>query len=118
MDSTLAFFIVGLLLVGVAVWRVKTQNATDARRYDFSDALDEFRQVIDLVEKFAPAADRLVRLKELQPTQRRAAVIEMVTGVLPTVDPNLVKWIVENWAEVVQPELKKTLADFKSVSGK
>lgn len=118
MDSTFALVLVGLALVGVAVWRVKSQNALEARQWNFSDALDEFRQVIDLVAKFAPAADRLVKLKELAPEARRAAVIDMVLGVLPNADPTLVKWIIENWAEVEQPELKKTLADFNSALGK
>jgi polyhydroxyalkanoate synthesis regulator phasin len=59
--------------------------------------LVEFRQAISLVEKFAPAVDQLVKIGELQPEQRRAAVIDMVKEILPNADVELIKWVIESW---------------------
>lgn len=97
MDSTLAYFIIGLLAIGVAVWRVKVMNAVDTTHYDFSDAFDDYRRAVELVEKFAPAVDQLVKIKELEPEQRRAEVIEKVTELLPNIDPDTVRFLVEWW---------------------
>jgi polyhydroxyalkanoate synthesis regulator phasin len=96
MDSTLVFLLVGLLAVGAYIWRVKL-IAAENRTWSADDALVEFRQAISLVEKFAPAVDQLVKIGELQPEQRRAAVIDMVKEILPNADVELIKWVIESW---------------------
>jgi hypothetical protein len=111
MDSALAIVLVGFALVGVALWRVRAQNANEAKRWDYSDALDTFRHVSDLVDKLAPAVDQLVHLGELDPAQRRARVIEEVAHILPDVDRKLVGLLVDWWCAVEQPKLKHELTE-------
>jgi hypothetical protein len=96
MDSTLVLLLVGLLAVGAYIWRVKL-IANENKSWTADEALVEFRQAISLVEKFAPAADQLVKIGQLQPEQRKAHVIELVESILPGVDPGLVGTIVEWW---------------------
>ena len=115
MDSTLALFLTGLCILAVIIWRIKSE--TVGRRWSFSSALDEFDNVVELVRKFAPAADQLVKLKELGKADRRAYVVEMVKEVLPNVSPELVILVVEWWIATEQPELKKTLQNLNSATG-
>lgn len=116
MDSTLALFLTGLCILAVIIWRMRSDQVT-GRRWTFSSALNEFDDVVELVRKFAPAADQLVKIKELDKADRRAYVVEMVKEILPNVSPELVILIVEWWIAVEQPELKKTLQNLNSAAG-
>lgn len=107
MDNTIVIAIV--VVVGIVVTAIATYLAAGnkPRPFDFSDALDEFRQAVELVEKFAPAADQLVALQELPKNQRRTHVIEMVKKVLPNIDPKIIGMIVEWWVAIEQPKIKQ-----------
>jgi len=115
MDSTLALFLTGLCILAVIIWRIRAE--TTGRRWTFSSALNEFDDVVELVRKFAPAADQLVKINELSKTDRRAYVVEMVKEILPNVSPELVIMVVEWWVATEQPELKKTLQNLNSATG-
>ncbi len=109
MDSTLALFLTGLCILAVIIWRIRAE--TTGRRWTFSSALNEFDDVVELVRKFAPAADQLVKINELSKTDRRDYVVDMVKEILPNVSPELVILIVEWWVATEQPELKRALQE-------
>lgn len=96
MDNTIALIITCVVIVGIVAWRAIAE-AKQGRRWNFDRTLDEFDNVVELVRKFAPAADQLVKLGELKPDERRAHVVEMVKEVLTDVDPQLVIQVVEWW---------------------
>ena len=96
MDNTIALIITCIVIVGIVAWRAIADNK-QGQRWRFDRTLDEFDNVVELVRKFAPAADQLVKLGELTAAERRAHVVEMVKEILPNVDPQLVIQIVEWW---------------------
>lgn len=121
MDTTIAYFVLGLIVLGITIWRIKVKNEVDrqnAEEWSASDALKEFRDTIALVEKFAPAADQLVKIGELTPEARAAFVIEEVEQILDGIDPAMVRAVTEWWVATQKPELKKTLAELNSAAGK
>lgn len=85
--------LVGVVITGVAAYLAGRSNGS----VSFDTAIDSFRDAVALVDRYAPAADQLVAIGELQPEQRRAYVIEMVKSYLPDVDIEQVKGIVEAW---------------------
>lgn len=117
MDSTLALFVTGLLLIGTLIWRTHQQSQLERQKWGVGDALDEFREVIELVEKFAPAVDQLVKINELKPEERRDEVIRQVREILPAVDIDLVIKAVEWWVATQKPQLKADVWHWSAVVG-
>lgn len=92
--SDVLMLIVGLFVAGLVVYRIFIEKRLD---YDFSDGLEDFRKAVALVEKYAPAADQLVAIGQLEPEARRAYVVELVMSHLVNLDPDQVIGIVEWW---------------------
>ena len=75
MDSTLVFVVVGLVMIGMGVYWIKTgQRQVDS----FEDALDTFRDAYRLVETYAPAADQLVKIEAIAKEDRLDYVLDMI----------------------------------------
>lgn len=96
MDNTLIVFLTALAVIAVLIWRMSTEQVA-GRRWTFSSALNEFDDAVELVRKFAPAADQLVKLGQLDKAERGDYVTELVLGVLPDIDPQLIRAIIEWW---------------------
>jgi len=93
-DSTLVFVVVGLIMIGMGVYWIKTGQR---EVLDFSDALDTFRQAGHLVDTYAPAADQLVKIEAIAKEDRLDYVLDMIESYGIDLDMGQVRGIVEAW---------------------
>ena len=101
-DSTLVFVVVGLVMIGLGVYMIKLKgHQVDT----FEDKLDTFHDAWALVSTYAPAADQLVKIGELEDKDRLNYVIAMVMDMVDGIDVDQVRGIVEAW--VIQHKEKK-----------
>lgn len=91
------------VLVAVVAVVVATVGAYFAGKkqgddFTFDDALDTFHQATQLVETYAPAADQLLKTKQLPDNKAKLEyVLDLVTTWLPEIDTKQLRGIVEAW---------------------
>jgi hypothetical protein len=91
-----------IIAVAIAAYQVATGKRTIRT---WNDALETFDDAARLVHYYAPAADQLVKIKELKPEERRNYVLRMVFSHLKDIDTQQVIGIIEAWvAEQKNPK--------------
>ena len=100
MDSGLLYLVVTVVaIVAVVFARRDRYKLTSTEQ-----AMSTFQDAMQLVRTYAPAADQLVKLGELDKEDRRDYVISMVCDVLKGIDIGQVEAIVEAWVAKNKPE--------------
>ena len=93
----------GLLvaLVGYGIWQIYTgqlnPDVDEDGDFDKQDIYELTWRLQRAVEIFAPAADQLVKLGELDKAERKEYVLTTIYKYLGDVDPDLAEVILEGW---------------------
>jgi hypothetical protein len=91
--------IVAILVYGVYQWHTGRLNPDldDDGDFDSDDLYGLLWKIERAVEVFAPAADQLVKIGELDKADRKGYVLTMVYSLLGDVDSDLVDAVLESW---------------------
>lgn len=102
MDAQIAVVVFGLIVVAVAAFQVgRGQTITG-----MSEVSKKLYTAAHVVAQYAPAADQLVKLGELEKDERLEYVIGMVLSFVHGLDLEQIRGVVEAWV-VENKEEKK-----------
>lgn len=107
MDNyVLVGLILGLVFATVWAWQIYLHHRANAQ-YSVNDVIDDANDAYKLIQKFAPAADQLVKIKELPEGKRPEYVVQAVQKVLPNLDPLVIRLLLEAWVVFDKPAVTK-----------
>ena len=100
MESELLYLVITVVAVVAMVFARRDRYKLTSTE----QAMSTFQDAMQLVRTYAPAADQLVKLGELDKDERRDYVIAMVQDVLEGIHVEQIEAIVEAWVAKNKPE--------------
>jgi hypothetical protein len=90
-----------ITLIKYKLWQISTgrlnPDVDEDGDFDKQDIYELTWQLQRAVEIFAPAADQLVKLGELDKDERKGYVLTLVLKLLPGIDTDVVDAVIESW---------------------